>query len=62
VVNRVQAFSGGGYLREMLLEYLTGRKTAEYFTEPGWQIALRAGLTALPAWLFRTPKFFARRS
>jgi uncharacterized protein involved in exopolysaccharide biosynthesis/Mrp family chromosome partitioning ATPase len=62
VVNRVQPFSGGGYLREMQLEYLTGRKTAEYFTEPRWQIALRAGLTALPAWLFRTPKFFVRRS
>jgi Mrp family chromosome partitioning ATPase len=60
VVNRVQAFSGGGYLREMLLEYLTGRKTAEYFTEPGWQIALRAALTTLPAWLFRTPDFLAR--
>ncbi|HYN39663.1 MAG TPA: hypothetical protein VES39_10465, partial [Rhodospirillales bacterium] len=62
VVNRVQPFSGGGYLREMQLEYLTGRKTADYFTEPGWQTALRAGLSALPGWLLRTPKFFTRKS
>lgn len=62
LVNRVHPFAGGGYLRDLLLEYLTGRKPSAYFTEPGWQTALRAGLTTLPAWLFRLPKFHTRRS
>ena len=61
IVNRVHPFSGGGYLRDLLLEYLTGRKPSEYFTEPSWQTTLRAGLTTLPAWLCRSPKPKTRR-
>ena len=62
VVNRVQPFEGGGYLREMLVEYLTGRKAAEYFTQPGWVTAILAGLVSLPAWMLRMPKFHTRRT
>ncbi|NJD33513.1 MAG: hypothetical protein FIA96_01500 [Betaproteobacteria bacterium] len=61
VGNRVQPFEGGGYLREMLVEYLTGRKAAEYFTQPGWVTAVLARLVTLPLWLLRIPKFHTRR-
>lgn len=47
VVNRVQAFAGGGYLHEMLIEYLTGHKAADYFTHPAWLTALRARLATM---------------
>lgn len=47
VVNRVRPFPGGGYLRELLLEYLVGRKPEAYFTQPAWKIALHAQLAGL---------------
>jgi uncharacterized protein involved in exopolysaccharide biosynthesis/Mrp family chromosome partitioning ATPase len=47
LVNRVRPFKGGGYLQEQLLEYLTGRKTADYFTMPSWALLVRARLAAL---------------
>lgn len=56
VVNRVHAFSGGGYLREMMVEYLSGHKAADYFTQPAWLVALRVHLAA-----FRLPKLFWRK-
>ena len=62
VVNRVHPFSGGGYLRDLLLEYLTARKSSAYYTEPAWQMAWRTVLAVLPTRLLHAPKFFARRS
>lgn len=53
VVNRVRPFAGGGYLRELMLEYLTGRKISKYFTEPVWLIQLRAGQALLARWIPR---------
>lgn len=52
IVNRVQAFSGGGYLRESMLEYLSGQKAADYFTQPAWLLAWQAARAAcrLPTW------------
>lgn len=47
VVNRVRPFVGGGYLHSLMVEYLTGRKAAEYFTTPSWALLLRARLAAL---------------
>jgi Mrp family chromosome partitioning ATPase/uncharacterized protein involved in exopolysaccharide biosynthesis len=62
VVNRVNPFEGGGYLREMLVEYLTGRKAAEYFTQPGWFIAIRGHLAMWPTWPFLKLKFPGRQA
>lgn len=56
VVNRVHSFAGGGYLHEMLVEYLTRRKAAAYFTQPGWLTALRARRASLRWPLFRRMK------
>ena len=41
VVNRVQPFDGGGYLRGMMLEYLSGRKLDDYYTTPSWMLVLQ---------------------
>lgn len=42
VVNRVRPFDGGGYLHGAMVEYLSGRKLADYFTTSGWALALQA--------------------
>ena len=42
VVNRVRPFDGGGYLHGTILEYLSGRKVADYFTTPSWMLGLHA--------------------
>jgi Mrp family chromosome partitioning ATPase len=57
VVNRVRPFNGGGYLRDMLFEHLTGRKSAKFFVQPSWRISLNVLLSRLPNGLF---KFFSR--
>lgn len=59
LVNRVRPFAGGGYLRDLLIEYLTGRKTADYFTQPAWLIGIRTRLAALRGGLTRS---FKRKS
>lgn len=41
VVNRVQPFQGGGYLRESMIEYLTARKSTDYFSQPSWHTTLK---------------------
>lgn len=50
VVNRVKPFNGGGYLQDLLLEYLAGRKVDDYFTVPAWRMALAARLASLRYW------------
>ena len=40
VVNRVQPFQGGGYLRGLMLESVSGRSLADVYTTPGWRLAL----------------------
>jgi capsular polysaccharide biosynthesis protein len=47
LVNRVRPFLGGGYLNELMVEYLTGRKSVDYFTTPSWALLLRAQLLRL---------------
>lgn len=47
VVNRVRSFKGGGYLRDLQLEYIAGRKSSEYFTQPAWRLLLGARLASL---------------
>lgn len=58
LVNRVRPFAGGGYLRNLMLEYLTGRKPADYFSQPAWVIALRMRLATLASW---RPRPFSRK-
>lgn len=59
VVNRVLPFAGGGYLKEMLLEYLTGRKVTDYFSLPAWWLEVRARLARLP---LRPSRLFKRKA
>ena len=40
VVNRVEAFNGGGYLRDLMLESVTGRRADTFFSMPQWRLAL----------------------
>lgn len=61
VVNRVRLFAGGGYLRDLLVEHLTGRKAADYFTEPGWLTALRGRLSTMRSWSARTRAVLRRK-
>jgi uncharacterized protein involved in exopolysaccharide biosynthesis/Mrp family chromosome partitioning ATPase len=44
IVNRVATFSGGGYLREAMLESLTARRAERFFTLPAWRLQLHAWL------------------
>ncbi|MDB0542239.1 hypothetical protein LBW62_13485 [Ralstonia solanacearum] len=43
VLNRVRPFDGGGYLRSLMVEFLSRRKHGEVMTLPGWRLWL-AGL------------------
>lgn len=61
VVNRVCPFKGGGYLDQMLMEYLSGRKVGEYFTTPAWRVALQARLAGLRLRRPRLPALRFRR-
>ena len=38
VVNRVAPFSGGGYLRDLMLESVSGRRLGTVFTLPRWRL------------------------
>jgi Mrp family chromosome partitioning ATPase/uncharacterized protein involved in exopolysaccharide biosynthesis len=38
VVNRISPFAAGGYLRELMLESLSGRRSATVFTLPRWRL------------------------
>jgi len=40
VVNRVSPFSGGGYLRDLMLESISGRSRSAIFTLPRWRLVL----------------------
>lgn len=42
VVNRIAPFDGGGYLRELMLESLTGRRADTIYTLPYWKLVLSA--------------------
>ncbi len=50
VVNRIRPFEGGGYLRDVLIEYLTGRKSADYHTQPAWHLDVLARLNTVLSW------------
>jgi Mrp family chromosome partitioning ATPase/uncharacterized protein involved in exopolysaccharide biosynthesis len=55
IVNRIRPFEGGGYLRDMQVEYLTGRKAATFLNESLWLIGLRNRLAGWKNW---RPKYF----
>lgn len=38
VVNRIAPFAGGGYLRELMLESVTGRRAGAFFSTPRWRL------------------------
>jgi hypothetical protein len=44
IVNRVRVLEGGGYLRHLLVEFLTRRKYAEFASQPAWRLQLAAWL------------------
>ena len=52
IVNRVRTLDGGGYFRNLLVEYLTQRKYAEFASQPAWRLHL-AALLARPGSVFR---------
>jgi Mrp family chromosome partitioning ATPase len=47
VVNRVAPFASGGYMRELMIESISGRRAATVFTTPRWRLLL-AGLLSRP--------------
>lgn len=42
IVNRVRVLEGGGYLRPLLVEFLTRRKYADFASLPAWRLQLAA--------------------
>lgn len=42
IVNRVAAFNGGGYLRELMIENATARRIDKVFTVPAWRLRYAA--------------------
>lgn len=42
IVNRVAAFNGGGYLRELMIENATARRIDKVFTAPAWRLRYAA--------------------
>lgn len=38
VVNRIAPFAGGGYLRELMLESVSGRRAEAFFSTPRWRL------------------------
>ncbi len=44
IVNRVRVLDGGGYLRHLLVEFLTRRKYADFASLPAWRLQLAAWL------------------
>ena len=47
IVNRIRPFQGGGYLKELMIEFSSARNLGEYFTTPAWSLLLRAQLMGL---------------
>jgi hypothetical protein len=47
IVNRVQPLSGGGYVRDLLIEFLTQRKFSQFESQPGWRLQLQSQLARL---------------
>jgi uncharacterized protein involved in exopolysaccharide biosynthesis/Mrp family chromosome partitioning ATPase len=45
VVNRVRVLEAGGYLRHLLVEFLTRRKYADFASVPAWRLQLAALLS-----------------
>jgi uncharacterized protein involved in exopolysaccharide biosynthesis len=45
IVNRVRVLDGGGYLRHLLVEFLTRRKYADFASLPAWRLQLAAWLS-----------------
>jgi hypothetical protein len=42
VVNRIAPFSAGGYLRDLMLESVSGRRREAVYTLPRWRLWLAA--------------------
>jgi Mrp family chromosome partitioning ATPase len=38
VVNRISPFAGGGYLRDLMLESISGRRVGAFFSTPRWRL------------------------
>ena len=51
LVNRIRPLHGGGYLRDLMIEFLTRRKFGDFATQPAWRLALGAHLAT-----WRTPR------
>lgn len=47
IVNRLATFAGGGYLREAMIESLTGRRAQHFFTLPAWRLQAQAWMLRL---------------
>lgn len=41
VVNRIEPLAGGGYLRDVMIEQLTGKKFTDFQTLPEWKLRLQ---------------------
>ena len=38
VVNRIAPFQGGGYLKEQMIESITGRSAGAFLNRPDWRL------------------------
>ena len=47
IVNRVQPLVGGGYIRDLLVEFLLQRKFSQFETQPAWLLQLQSLWPAL---------------
>jgi uncharacterized protein involved in exopolysaccharide biosynthesis len=48
VVNRISPFAGGGYLRDLMLESVSGRRAGAFFSTPRWRLWCAAFLARRP--------------
>lgn len=53
VVNRISPFAGGGYLHDLMLESISGRRAGAFFSTPRWRLWCAAFLARRPR---ATPK------
>jgi Mrp family chromosome partitioning ATPase len=42
VVNRISPFTAGGYLRDLMIESISGRRSASVYSTPRWRLLLAA--------------------
>ena len=49
LVNRIEALNGGGYIQQLLVEFITQRKYEEFQSMPVWKLKAQM---MMPAWLF----------